>query len=754
MGKLSEIGSVSPRVDAHAKVTGAEKYALDEYPKNFLWTGCKRAGIPHGKIINIDVEAARALPGVFAVLTARDVPGTNRQGIVHKDQPVLADDRVRHCGDPIALVIAENRAILKHALSLIHADIEPLPAVFDPQDALQPNAPQVHEHGNILLHANIEIGHGVRALEECDVVVADSFQTPVQAHAFLETENGVVWQEPDGQLVMTVSTQAPFRDRFEIAQALGLDPATIRVISPYVGGAFGGKDGATVQCLLALAALKTQGRPVKMWWEREESFTAGYKRHAVRMEYKLGARADGTLHALDCRLFYDTGAYAHLGSEVMELGMEHASGPYRLPNTHIEGWCVYTNNPIAGAMRAFGVAQVAFGIERMMDLLAAKLGMDRLELRMKNAVRRGDRNGVGVTLVHSTGIVPCLETIEHHPWWREREHWKQSAPRFKRRGTGVAAVFNAMGFGRGLPDSAIAKIELTPEGKFSIYNAVTDMGQGNASTYIQIASQVLCQDTTQFELVQPDTEQALPSGSASAGRTTYTFGNALIRVCDAMAQKLFHRAALALMIDNLEGFVMVANGVRHLSSGKQVPLPMLARLFPASDRICIEQFIMPVSQEVPNTGKEFAIGFPHTLFSYAAHLARIEVDELTGKVQVQDYLAVTDGGKVINPQLFEQQVHGAVAQSIGYALSEQVVLHDGKILNPNLADYIIPTTCDVPGITSIAIETIEPTGPFGMKGIGEVTADGPLPAIASAIDDAVQKSIHDAPLTADKLVGD
>jgi CO/xanthine dehydrogenase Mo-binding subunit len=750
--KMLEVGYTIPRADAHGKVTGAEKYAADHYAENMLWAGAKRAGVPHGKIKRLDVDSARACPGVLAVLTARDVPGTNRQGIVRKDQPVLAGDRVRHCGDPIALVLAEDRETLQRALALIKVEIEPLPAVFDVQGALRPDAPLVHAGGNVLLHATIEIGAGANALDDCDVVVEDSFETPVQAHAFLETENGLAWQEPGGQLVMIVSSQAPFRDRFEIAHALGLEAAKIRVITPYLGGGFGGKDGATVQCLLALAALNAHGRPVKMQWEREESFVAGYKRHAVRMSYRLGAKADGTLHALDCRVYYDTGAYAHLGGEVMELGMEHAGGPYRLPHTRIEGWCVYTNNPIAGAMRAFGVAQVSFGFEAMIDLLAAKLGLDRLELRLKNAVRRGDKNCAGVTLVHSTGLVPALETLRRHPLWRERESWKRAAPRFKRRGVGLTAVFNAMGYGRGLPDSAIAKVELTAEGNIRIYNAVADMGQGNASTFLQMAGQVLCQDDARLEVVQPDTEQALPSGSSSAGRTTYTYGNALLRACEDLKQKLFHRAALVLMVDDLSGFVLLPGIVRHLPSGKQVSLSVLARLFPAADRVCISHFVMPVSAEVPDTGKEFAVGFPHTLFAYAAHLACIEVDELTGKIEVKHYLAVTDGGQVINPQLFEQQIQGAVAQSIGYALSEQVLLRDGKIQNPNLADYVIPTACDVPDILSIPIETVEPTGPFGMKGIGEVAANGPLPAIAGAVEDALGRRLHRAPLTPDRIV--
>ena len=745
-------GCSTPRPDARSKVTGEEKYAADLYPEGLLRAGAKRADVPHGIIRSVSVSEAEALPGVFRVLTRKDVPGTNRQGIVHKDQPVLAGNMVRHRGEPVALVLAESREILARALALIRVDIEPLPAVFDPEEAMKPGAPRLHDGGNVLLAAEIRCGKGEDAFGECDVVVEGTYEVPSQEHAFLETQNGIARCEADGRIVMTASTQAPFRDRFEIAHALGLGPGSIRTIAPYLGGGFGGKDGATVQCLLALAALHAGGRPVKMHWDREECFVAGYKRHGVRMHYRLGAKADGTLHALHCRLFYDTGAYAHLGGEVMELGMEHAGGPYRIPHTLIEGWCVYTNNPVSGAMRGFGVCQVSFAIERAMDLLREKLGLDPIEFRLRNALQRGDKNCAGVTVVHSTGIVACLETLSRHPLWTEREAWIKSAGPFKRRGVGAAAAFNAMGYGRGLPDSAVAKVELTTEGKFLVYSGVSDMGQGNAAAFAQIAGAVLCQDESRVEVIQPDTDRCLPSGSASAGRTTYTYGNALLRSCRNMKEKLLHRTALLLLLDETKGLDLLPGRVVHLPSGREVPLEVLARLFPEADRISIDQFIMPVAQGVPDTGKAFHIGFPHVFFSHAAHLAYVEVDELTGKAAVMDYLAVTEGGRVLHPQNFEQQVHGAVAQGIGYALTEEVLLEEGRILNPNFTTYILPTSLDIPDIRSLPVETDEPTGPFGLKGIGEVGMNAPLPAIAGALESAVGLRLNQSPFTGARVL--
>jgi CO/xanthine dehydrogenase Mo-binding subunit len=749
-----DIGSAQPRLDALSKACGAERFSTDHYPPDLLWAGAKRAGIPHGLIREIDTAQASSLPGVHLVLTRADVPGTNRQGIVHKDMPVLCGTTVRHAGDPVALVVAENRDILRRALDLIRMVIDPLPEVCDLDAALADGAPLLHAgHGsNLLLSAEIIKGDAETSLKNCDVILEETFFTPSQAHAFLETENGVARVDENGVLHLTVSTQAPFRDRFEIGHALGLAPWKIHIESPFLGGGFGGKDGATVQCLLGLAALRLPGRSIKMWWDREESFLAGYKRHAARMQYTLGATADGMLKALRCRLWYDTGAYAHLGGEIMELGMEHAAGPYRIDNMDCKGWCVYTNNPVAGAFRGFGVAQVSFAFEGMMDRLADRLGRDRLDLRRQNALVRGDRNCAGVTLTTSTGMSECLRRLREHELWTKRQDWKKTAPRFTRRGVGVAAVFNGMGYGRGLADNAIAKIELTPEGNFTIYSGVTDMGQGNASTYAQIAGEMLCQDAGRLHVIQPDTELAHPSGSASAGRTTYTFGKALIQACELMASKLIRRAALALMIDEPGGFTLVPGAVRHLPSGREVSLSAMGTMLPRDDRLCVSEYLMPVSREVPDTGKDFALGFPHLIFPYAAHLVRIEIDELTGAIRVCDYVAVTDGGRILNPQNFHQQIEGGVAQGLGFALMEDFGVTNGRITTRDLSTYLIPTSMDLPDTRSLAAETLEHSGPFGMKGVGEVGLNGPLPAVASALSDALGAYAVRAPITPETVL--
>lgn len=745
----------SPRVDALDKACGRERYAVDETPPGCLWAGVRRAGIPHGLIASLDVASARAVPGVVAVCTRDDVPGTNRQGIVHKDQPVLCGERVRHCGDPVALVVAETREALATGLARIRAAYTPLPGVFDPEGALLADAPLVHpgrEGGNLLAHGVLEKGDAEAALARCAVVVSGRYATPMQEHVFLEPPNGLARFTLSGGLDMVVSTQAPFRDRFEIGHALGLDPLRIRVRAPYLGGGFGGKDGATVQCLLALAALRVPGRWVKMVWSREETFLAGYKRHAAVMDVRLGADADGTLRALACAMRFDAGPYAHLSGEIMALGLEHAGGPYRIPHTRFEGSCVYTNNPVGGAFRGFGVVQAGFAMERAMDALARRLGREPAGLRLQNALRAGEKNGVGVPVEPGTGVAACLTAAMEHPLWTGREAWKKAAPPFVRRGVGLAAMQNAMGYGRGLPDHAAAKLELTRQGTFRLYNSVPDMGQGNVAAFVAMAARALNQPETAFACVQPDTRRCPPAGSSSASRTTYVFGNALLGACRAMAEKLRTRAALALLCDAPDRLALVPGGVCDPVTGRTLPLSLLAGFLLRDDRICVDQCVMPVVADPPDTGREFKLGFPHRYYSYGACLCGVEVDELTGRVRLARCLTTVACGRVFSLAGVTQQLQGAAAQGAGLALFEDMALEEGRIRAGDLSTYLIPTTADLPEIECQALPDEEPSGPMGLKGMGEVGIHGPGPAVAQALYDALGLEVTRLPVSPETVL--
>ena len=750
------VGAAIPRLDAYDKVTGKTRFAADYYSDNMLWVGVKRAGIPHARLKGIDASLAEKQPGVIRVLTHKDIAGTNKQGVIRKDQTVLVADKARHCGDAIALVLAEDKESLKKAIDLIACDWESLPAVLDMEKALEAGSPLVHDDnagGNVLLKGDLKVGAGDAAENECDLVLEACFETPRQEHAYLETEAGWSRMSEDGRLTIVCSTQTPFRDRMEVAEALGLEPTMIRIIVPYVGGAFGGKDGVTVQSLLGLVALHSKGRPVKMWWDREESFLAGTKRHAARMYYRIGAKKDGSLHYLNVRLYLDTGPYDHLGGVVMALALEHSGGPYRIPNAALRAWCVYTNNPIGGAFRGFGVTQVTAAIEQMMDMLAKKLDMDPLELRLKNAVKRGDKNCVGKTLVCSTGVVDCLEAAAKHPLWQQRKSWKSSAGLFKRRGVGIAAIMQASGYGPVVPDTANAKVELTGEGKFRVYCGVVDMGQGNASTNLQIAGSILGQETGQMELVLPDTDHTLPSGSASASRCTFTFGNALIGAAEILRDRILQRAADLFMAPGKDQMALIPGVVRSLVTGRDISLSKMAQMLNEGERVATCRFRAPIATDIVTTDENLKLhGLPHTLFSYGAHVVWVEVDELTGAVDVRKYLAVSDCGKVMNPQIYEQQVHGGIAQGLGYALSEEFDVEDGKARTPDFFTYIMPTAADIPEIESVAVELYEPAGPFGLKGVGEVSTNGPLPVVANAVADACGIRVLRSPLTAERVL--
>ena len=760
-GNPPGIGCSVSRMDAKTKVTGQEVYAADHYPNGCLWAGVKRSSQTHARLIEVDLEVARQLPGVVAVLTSRDIEGSNRLGIFEKDQPVLAEDIVRYCGEAIALVVAESKDALEQALKAIRIEYEKLEAVLDLHLALQPESPVLHSgraDGNVLLRDEICCGRGAAALSECAFSVDVSVEVNWQDHAFLETEAGMAQVEEDGTISLVVATQTPFRDRLELGEALKVIPQKLHIMAPYLGGAFGGKDGITVQGFLVLAALHAGGRPVRMQYTREERFVAGTKRHPAQMNYRLGCDREGQLQALDCELLFDTGAYAAMGAEVFALAMEHAGGPYGIPNSRISGAVVYTNNPLASAFRGFGVPQAAAGIEQAMDELAKRAGFDPLEFRLRNAVQRGGITPAGVRLSQSVGLTECLKKLAAHPLWTQRQAWREEAPAFKRRGVGIAACYHAVGFGPIIPDYANAKLELKANGRLRVYAGVADMGQGNASTYLQIAGHLLSQDMEEMELVLPDTSQTLPSCSSSASRTTFTYGKALEGAAAILKERLLARAVMLFTFQFLEqvhvdDLLLCPGKIIHQPSGREVPLALLAGFMDPSERTVTYSYTCPVNKQVPETGKKLRKhGFPHRVFAYGAQLVRLEVDTLSGEVTVCDFLNCIDAGNVLNPQVFEQQIQGGAAQGIGYALFEDFVLQAGEVRTRDFSTYILPTALDIPALETVTANIYEDDGPFGMKGAGEISIDGVLPAIANGLASITETRLVQGTLTGEKVL--
>ncbi|MEW5865629.1 MAG: molybdopterin cofactor-binding domain-containing protein [Bacillota bacterium] len=749
MNESRWVGARVARIDARDKVTGKLKFMSDLSFPDMLWGAVLRSRYPHALIKKIDISKAKAMDDVVAVLTHGDVPGLNGFGIVIPDQPVLCFDKVRYMGDAVALVAATTKEAAHAALRAIEVEYEPLPVVDDPEEAMLDSSPKVHAEGNIHSHIKVERGDVDAAFREAAVVVENTYYTPRQMHAFMETESGVGAIDADGNITIWCGSQHPFRDQLQIARALGMNPKKIQVVSTPAGGAFGGKDEITVQIYLALLALRT-GRPVKMVLSREESAVAGMKRHPMKIRMKTAASADGTLLANEVRIVADTGAYASLGGPVVNLAVEHSCGVYRLPNVRLEGFCVYTNNGLAGAFRGFGANQVIFALETQVDMIAEKLGMDRLEFRRKNALRHGDVAPLGHTMTASVGALATLDAASRCDLWVRREEFKasSSAP-YKKRGVGLATELHGCGLGVGLPDYGAATIELLPDGRFAVGVSCPEIGQGNTTAFVQMAADSLGCSPADIVVISGDSKRTLDSGTSTASRSVYTGGNAIRSAAEWMRKTLAVLAADVLgapreEIVFREGAVLVKS-----DPAKRLPYREIARIATSRGETLKAEgdFIWPVADK----GVEGCFGLPHLIYSYITQIALVEVDTLTGMTEVLKVTSIPDPGKAINPQGIEGQSEGGVVMGTGYALTEDTIIEKGITMTPNFSTYIIPTSMDAPEIETIIVEEEEPSGPFGAKGIGEAVCVPITPAITNAIHDATGVWLTRIPATSERV---
>jgi CO/xanthine dehydrogenase Mo-binding subunit len=740
------IGKTVPRIDALDKTTGAVKYATDLVFPGMLWGAVLRSAHPHALIRRIDTGGAEAVPGVVGVFTHRDLPGLNAFGIINQDQPVLCRDKVRFMGDSVALVVAENKECAYRTLDLIEVEYEPLPVVSDMEMAIT-SPVRVHERGNVIGHVNIKKGDVEQGFAQADLIVEETYYTPRQMHTFLETEGGVGVIDDNGTITIFSGSQYPSRDVVQISRSLNYPREKIQVAARTVGGGFGGKDEVTVQILLALATLKT-GRPVKIVWNRDESVIAGVKRLPMKITLKTAVTGDGKLIANKGRIVADSGAYNALGSAIMQLAVEHASGPYYVPHTDMEGYCVYTNNSIGSAFRGFGAAQATFAIESQLDLIANKLGIDPLEIRLKNALQDHQSASLGHLPAPSVGITETLKCLQDHDLWKNRQAYLRTEKPYLRRGIGVACSHQGCGLGTFLPDYGAATCILLPGGRFKLKVGSPDTGQGNGTAFVQMAAEVLHCDPQDIDLDIGDTRITPDSGSTSASRTIYTNGNAIIMAGRKMQANLLAEASgrLRLPPDLLElGDRCIT--ARH--SNQQITYSEIAEGMIGANKTleCTGKF------EWPTADLEFkdAVGLPHYIYSYISELALIEVNELTGEVSVLKAVVSPDPGRIINRQGLEGQVEGGTVMGMGYALMEQIVQVDGKYLNRDLSSYIIPTAMDTPEIETFPVEKLESSGPFGAKGIGEVVCSPITPAITNAIGNALGIRITRIPVTSEDI---
>jgi CO/xanthine dehydrogenase Mo-binding subunit len=743
------VGKPVPRKDGAGKVTGQTKFFSDMTLPNILYAKAARSKYPHALIKSIDTSKAQAVPGVVTVLTHKDVPGLNGFGILIPDQPVLCFDKVRHLGDAVAVVAAETLEAAERAAALVEVEYSPLPVVSDPLEAMKPDAPKVHEKGNILRHSTIHIGNAEEAFRTAACVVENTYRTGRQMHMYLETEAGIAMLDEHERLVLYSGGQSPYRDQMQISRALGIKPEEIRVISTPVGGAFGGKEENTVQIHLALLARKTK-RPVKMVWTREESGVTGIKRHPMTVTTKTATDKEGRLVANRVQIVADTGAYASLGPTVLDVAIENCCGPYRIPNIDIDAYSVYTNNGVAGAFRGFGSPQVNFALESNMDIIAEKLGIDRLEIRKKNVLREGDKGAFGYRLEGSVGIHDTLIRAEESDLWKNREKYKSqvSAPWCKR---GIAVSTGVKGFGFGaLPDFAAASIQITPTGKFVVGVSCPEIGQSAVTAYSQIAAEALHCDIADVYIASADSELSPDTGTSSASMALVRGGNAILATAPRMNELMLDTASKLIGKEKADLEFKDSRIICKSDAKKMASYVEIAQFLHSSGA----ETRLVAGYNVPRVDKavEGSIEIPHLAYMYSTAVALVEVDTLTGTTKVLKFFLSTDSGKIINPQSYTGQCEGAIVQGLGFALTEDTQIDAGVTKTNNFTTYIIPTICDIPDIQIEPVETYEKIGPYGAKGLGEIGIIPVGSVIANAIYDATGARVFTLPATPERVL--
>jgi CO/xanthine dehydrogenase Mo-binding subunit len=738
------IGKSIPRAGAVEKLKGAPVFAADILLESPLVLKALRSTQDHAELVAIDVAKALAIKGVVRIFTAADIPGRNLVGIINKDQPLLANDKVRSISDAVALVAAETEAAAQEALAAIVVTYNPLPVVSDPFEAMKPDAPKIHPKGNLLFSRRVRRGDADSAFAGCASVIEKTYRTPMIEHNYLEPDAGAGFVDTDGTLVIYASTQNPHYDHKEVVSLLGLEDAQVRIIQAATGGGFGSKLDLNVQGFIGLALFYLK-RPVRYIYTREEAYLATAKRHPMTLTFKTGTDADGRLMAIKAHIVCDTGAYGSYGIAVASRAAVHATGPYEIANVDVECYCVYTNKPFCGAMRGFGAPQVAFAHESQIDLHAGQLGMDPLEIRLKNCLRVGSETATGQVLTASVGIGECLEGVKPH--YREAlQSWAAAPTRpFRRRGIGIGAMWYGIG-NTGVQNPSTAGVEMDLEGRITLFTGCADIGQGSTTVLAQIAAETLGVDPAAIRMVVGDTKYTTNAGATSASRQTYISGNAVKDACQKLGDVLKTEA-----VDRLhaaKALLVFADG--HVVIGadpeKRIDFPWLARRIHAKGAPLFWQgFFDPETIPLdPETGA----GAPYATYAFACHLALLEVDTLTGQVTVEKLVAAHDVGRAIHPENVVGQICGGAAMGIGFALMEE--FEPKKTLS--MKDYHIPTCADMPTVVPIIVESTEPTGPYGAKGVGEPALIPTAPAVINAIAQALGVRIYCLPASLERVL--
>ena len=734
------IGKPIPRTDARSKVLGQAKYGDDLSLPRMVFGKVLRSPHPHARIRSVDVSRARSHPGVVTIITAQDIPGENSMGPIIKDQPVLCYDFVRYAGDAVAVVAGETEQAAEEALAMIQVDYEVLTPVFDPLKAMEPGAPVVHAGGNVGTHMKVRRGDVEEAFREAAVVVERRFFTPRVEHAYLEPEVASVAPDLEGGMTVWSSTQYAHLDREEVSRVLGLSQSRVRVHQMVTGGGFGGKLNPHAQCYAALIAWKT-GRPAKVRYFRDESLIASYKCHPYVIDMKLGASREGKLLGLEANLVGNTGAYLCQGRAVITKSVTQVSGVYYIPNIKADAYAVFTNTVPCGAMRGYGVPQATFALESMLDELASRLGLDPVAFRIRNALDTTLPNATGQILTASVPIKEMLGKAKIEV--DSLRALVTQAPKGKVRGVGVGCSSRGIGSIRKASRST-AVLSLHPDGSATVACGHVDLGQGSDTMMAQVAAEELGVEVDRIRVVTNDTAISPDCESTSASRVTYLSGNAVKLAAAKVRNRVFDIVSRDLGCAP-EDLKLINGVVAYREQGIR-----LAEVFARHTMHIITdvaEYLPETTPPDPETGQ----GKPAGTFNFNVHVALVEVDEGTGRIQVLNYLALSDVGQMLNPMAVKGQVYGGVMMGLGSALMEEVKIDRG-VANSSFATYLIPTTCDLPREFRIGvIEDPEPTGPFGAKGFAEGSLDPVGGAIANAVSNAIGVRVYQLPLTCERV---
>ena len=738
------VGKRLVRLDGQRKVQGKEIFGADEFPSQAMALRAIRCPYDRAQFTFGDLDAFVAgHPGIMRVFTARDVPGENRYGVIPEfaDQPVFAESEARFRGEAVAAVVGDAEAIASFDPAHFPVQWEQLSAIVDVDDALAPHAQPIHasRRDNVLVRGRVIRGDVQAALVKADVVVEDIYETGFVEHAHIEPEAGFSRRVGD-QIEVQACTQSPYMDRADLARILGIAPASVRIVPTAVGGGFGAKLDLSVQPFIALAAWHL-GQPVRMVYSRTESIRTTTKRHPARMRMRAGANRDGKLVGVDFQADFNTGAYSSWGPTVARRVPVHASGPYFVPHYRALTRAIHTHLVPAGAFRGFGVPQAAIAQEQIYDDLADRIGMDRLEFRIVNALTNETPTVTGQVLGAGVGIRACLLALR--PKWKEARSqaaaFNKSNAGPVRRGVGLAGMWYGCG-NTSLPNPSTIRIGLKPDGRIALHQGAVDIGQGSNTIVTQICADALAAPIDRFDLISGDTSITPDCGKTSASRQTVVTGKAA-----QMAGIELRRAIVRLVGCSDRASISFGNGsIRVTEDGKQHLVPL--RELPCDEHGYIltrNTTFDPPTCPLDENGQ----GIPYAVYGFGAHMAEVDVDVELGTVRVVKITAVHDVGRAINPTLIEGQIEGGVAQGLGHALMEEFFPGKGE----NLHDYLIPSAGDIPQVESILIEDPSPIGPFGAKGIGEQAVVPTAPAILNAIHDAIGIRIHRVPATPDRI---